>query len=117
VSEENSTSTLNASKVTSIASEQKGMTPQSGETIGPIAIGTLPIGKSVTIKYQATVNSPPLVRSVSTQGSVSGGNFATIQTDDPEPGGANDSTVTNLDTTITWTALPAPTGTLPATGI
>ncbi len=86
-----------------ILPQKKGVTPQSGETIGPISIGTLPIGKSVTIKYQATVNAPPLVKSVSTQGTVSGGNFSNVLTDDPEPVGASDPTVTNIDVAITWT--------------
>src|SRR6185312_5220196 len=71
----------------------------------PVSIGTLPAGKSVTIKYQVTVNVPPLARSVSSQGTFTGngpGAFS-VQTDDTDlPGGAADQTVTLIDTLMTW---------------
>jgi hypothetical protein len=112
VTAENSASTLNARgrKANAIGRPQKGVTPQSGETVGPISIGTLPIGKSVTIKYQAIVNTPPGAASVQTQGTVSGSNFVLVNgittaapnTDEPETGAVNDATKTNINTTLTW---------------
>jgi uncharacterized protein DUF4214 len=77
--------------------------PTSGETVTLNTIAIFPAaGKSITIKYSATVNTPPLARQVSTQGTVSGSNFASVLTDDPEPGGAADPTVTLIDTLVTW---------------
>ena len=67
---------------------------------------TLPAGKSITITYQATVNTTaPSARQASTQGNVTftGGPGGGINTDDPETGTAGDATVTNINTTITWT--------------
>jgi hypothetical protein len=81
--------------------------PFSGETItvnGGGAGFTLPAGKTVTIQYQATVNFPPQVKSVTTQGTVTGngpGAF-NIQTDDPEPAGGPQATATLVDTLMTW---------------
>jgi hypothetical protein len=56
-------------------------------------------GKSVTIQFQVTVNSPfPAgFNSVSNQGTVSGSNFASVATDDPGTGMADDRTVTPVD--------------------
>jgi hypothetical protein len=70
-------------------------------------IGTLPAGKSTTIIFNVTINNPFLgtLPQVSNQGSVSGGNFTTLLTDDPgTPATPNDATVTPLDrpdTTVT----------------
>jgi hypothetical protein len=71
-----------------------------------VAIGTLPAlpaGKTVTIKYAVTVNTPPLVRQISAQGTVTfngnpGGSVNT--TDFSPPNGPN--TVTLIDTLVTW---------------
>lgn len=62
----------------------------------PVTIGTLAAGKTVTITFQVTVNSPLAanVTQVSNQGSVSGGNFSTVQTTDPGPPVVNGPTVT-----------------------
>lgn len=81
--------------------------PTSGETINvPFgasgANGTLPAGKIITIKYAATINAPPLARQVSTQGTVQGSNFATVQTDDPDAAGSPNPTITLVDTLMTW---------------
>lgn len=76
--------------------------PTSGEVVSLNTITTFPAGKSITIKYAATVNTPPLARQVSTQGTVSGGNFASVLTDDPDVVGTNQPTVTLIDTTATW---------------
>ncbi|MBD0328386.1 MAG: VCBS repeat-containing protein, partial [Pyrinomonadaceae bacterium] len=67
----------------------------------PVNVGTLRPGDSVTITFQVTVNSaatlPAGTTQVSNQGSVSGGNFGTVQTDDSGTGAPNDATVTPID--------------------
>lgn len=76
--------------------------PTSGETVtlNPV---TLPAGgKSITIKYSATVNTPPLARQVSTQGTVTANGGISVLTDDPEPAGSSNPTVTLVDTLMTW---------------
>ena len=62
-------------------------------------IGVLPAGKSITIKFDVTVDDPFLgtMAQVSNQGTVSGTNFADVLTDDPDVGGAADPTVTPID--------------------
>jgi hypothetical protein len=59
--------------------------------IGPISIGTLPGGKSVSISWQATIDSQSnqLIVNPSNQGAVSGTNFAALNTN---------TVVTTLDT-------------------
>lgn len=62
-------------------------------------LGTLNANDSVQIIFQATVNNPfpagPL--SVSNQGTISGGNFASVLTDDPSVAGTANPTVTPVD--------------------
>ena len=87
------------------------ITPMSGETanVGGVTGFTLPAGKTVTIKYSATISTTPTASSVSTKGTISpgpGGNFSSFETNDPETVGSppNDPTVTNIampDLTIT----------------
>jgi uncharacterized repeat protein (TIGR01451 family) len=67
--------------------------PFSGETIN-LPIGTLPAGKSITITFQVTIDNSINVPQVSNQGTVSGGNFSTVVTDDPDTGAFGDPTVT-----------------------
>jgi uncharacterized repeat protein (TIGR01451 family) len=71
----------------------------SGETVTVPGIGALPPGKTVVIRFQATVNNPvPAgVTQVSNQGTVSGTNFSSVLTDDPVPGGTSDPTVTPIN--------------------
>lgn len=80
----------------------------------PISIGTLPPGKSITITFQVTINSPLPggVCQLANQGTVSGSNFSSVLTDDPDFGGANDPTITVLATLLppTITAVPANVG-------
>ncbi len=77
--------------------------PTSGENVTLNAIATFPAaGKSITIKYSATVNTPPLARQVSTQGTVTATGGISVLTDDPEPAGASNPTVTLVDTLMTW---------------
>jgi len=77
--------------------------PTSGEVVSLNTIATFPAGgKSITIKYSAKVNTPPLARSVQTQGNVTaspGG--INVNTTDPETGTAI-PTKTNIDTLATW---------------
>jgi hypothetical protein len=84
-------------------SAQQPNAPTSGETITLIPIATFPAGgKSITIKYSATVNTPPLARLVQTQGTVTANGGISVQTDDPEPGGGNDQTATQVNALMTW---------------
>jgi VCBS repeat-containing protein len=64
----------------------------------PVNIGTLPPGKSVIVSYRVTINNPVSVGTtqISSQGTVSGSNFASVLTDDPNVVGASDPTVTQL---------------------
>jgi uncharacterized repeat protein (TIGR01451 family) len=60
-------------------------------------IGTLPAGESITITFNVTINSPlspTNTTQVANQGTVSGSNFGSIVTDDPDTGALNDPTVT-----------------------
>src|SRR5262249_5568075 len=81
-----------------------------------VSIGTLPAGKSVTIKYRVTVNGPSLplgTMQISNQGTVSGSNFSDVLTDDPSVGGASDPTITPVDrpdTTVTSINRKTPSG-------
>ncbi|HEX5704275.1 MAG TPA: Ig-like domain-containing protein [Pyrinomonadaceae bacterium] len=75
--------------------------PMAGETV-MANIGTLPAGGSVTITFQVTVENPPNLTllnppRVENQGTVSGSNFASVLTDDPNVGGAADKTATQID--------------------
>jgi hypothetical protein len=71
----------------------------SGGTINA-NIGTLPAGKSVTIFFDTQVDDvntlAPNVFSISNQGTVSGGNFANVLTDDPAIAGTTNPTVTKI---------------------
>ena len=61
-----------------------------------LAIGNIPAGKSIQVFFDVKINDPfpPMTPSVSSQGTVSGGNFANVLTDDPDVGGTADPTVT-----------------------
>jgi hypothetical protein len=85
------------------AFSQEPNAPTAGENVTLNTITTFPAGgKSITIKYSATVNSPPLVRQVSTQGTVTANGGISVLTDDPEPAGSANPTVTLVDTLMTW---------------
>jgi hypothetical protein len=60
---------------------------QSGETVDPITIGTLPVGKGVTIKFRVTVNDPVSTSRILNQGNVTytGGPGGGVNTTDPSP--------------------------------
>jgi len=91
------TSLVVGSVTTSAGSVTTGNT--AGNTSVAVNVGTIPaLGGSATITFDAVIGNPlPLgVSTVSNQGVVSGGNFAGINTDDPNVGGATDPTVTIL---------------------
>jgi hypothetical protein len=53
----------------------------------PINVGTLTFGTTIRIRFTAQIANPLVgVGSVSNQGTVSGGNFASVPTDDPDAG-------------------------------
>jgi Ca2+-binding RTX toxin-like protein len=62
-------------------------------------IGVLPAGKSTTIIFNVTVNNPYLgaTNQVANQGTVSGSNFTSLLTDDPDVVGTANPTVTTID--------------------
>jgi hypothetical protein len=72
-----------------------GLSPGEAQTVSS-SIGILPAGKSVTLTFDIRVRTPmpDSVTQVGTQGSISGSNFATLLTDDPDTGAPNDSTKT-----------------------
>src|SRR5262249_10293122 len=81
---------------------------------------TLPAGKTTTITFKATLNTPPALSGsvnpkVSAQGTLSGAFVGNpIVTDDPSVGGTTDPTVTNVDlynstTTVTSSSNPSNT--------
>ncbi|MBI4751829.1 MAG: DUF11 domain-containing protein, partial [Acidobacteria bacterium] len=71
---------------------------RSGETVNT-SIGALPAGKSVTVRFDVTIDNPPTAGTaqVCNQGTVSGGNFSNVVTDDPDVAGVANSTCTQLD--------------------
>jgi hypothetical protein len=71
----------------------------AGGTVS-VNIGTLPAGDSVTITFQVTVDSVYTGGpNVSNQGTVSGSNFPNVLTDDPDIAGANNPTLTPINST------------------
>ena len=84
-----------------VAHQADGAVPSGNATtefaFSPYTIGTLPAGKSVTLNFAATVPSNTTATSVSTQGTISGTNFATVLTNDPDTAPANDATVTAIN--------------------
>lgn len=75
-----------------------------------LTIGNLVPGDSVTISYEVTINSPltVAVTQISHQATVSGGNFASVNTDDPETGTASDATLTPLSQDFDFGDAPDP---------
>lgn len=84
---------------------------QAGETVTVNGTGTgftIPSGKSTTIKFRVTINAdiPASVCQLSTQGTVSGSNFANVLTDDPGTAGTNNPTTTTVTSTPVITFCP-----------
>jgi hypothetical protein len=92
-----------------VKGQARNVTPQkhgvSHFLTAPLNIGDLPPGKTVTITYVVTISSS--TTAVTNQGTVSGTNFASKVTDDPETPAANDATVTpvNLPPTVSNVAI------------
>ena len=63
-----------------------------------LTIGMLPVGKTITITFDALIANPvtPGAVQISNQGTVSGSNFTSVLTDDPDTGDASDPTDTPL---------------------
>ncbi len=63
-----------------------------------LTFGSIPTNDGVTITFDVTVDlaTPPGTTELSSQGQVTGGNFAMVQSDDPDAGGAIDPTVTPI---------------------
>lgn len=76
--------------------ESKPSALLTGETVNK-TIGTLPVGKTVTIVYQVKISDPACTTSFSTQGAVSGTNFSTLNTNDPDTVAAGDATTTTVN--------------------
>ncbi len=90
--------TVNAQDRKTVRKTERATAPESGEAIA-LNIGTLTAGKSVTIKYAATINAASTAATVTDQGTVSGGGpgaFANVLTDDPSVAGTANPTVTRV---------------------
>ena len=81
------------------------LVPQGAGGTVSRTIGDIPQNKTVTITYDVVIDDPAGVTSISTQGTVSGTNFANKVTDDPDSGTANDPTVTPIDLVDTTTSV------------
>ncbi len=70
----------------------------SGDTVVGINLGVITAGVTSSITYCATVALPvpAYVSQVSNQGTVSGNNFSSLVTDDPDSGPTDDATVTPI---------------------
>lgn len=83
-----------------------------------VAVGELPSGGTITVEIVVAVPNPAPagVDVFSTQGTVTGGNFAAVDTDDPDGGGAADPTLTNLLAVPDLTIAKSYTGGIPLPG-
>jgi hypothetical protein len=99
---------LPAREAVSIATSDHG--PEIRFIGAPIAIGTLPPGKSITITFRAVIDPPPPggLCQVANQGTVSGDNFASVLTDDPDTGAPSDLTITPVNQPDVPTITPLP---------
>ncbi len=76
-----------------------------------INLGDIPAGKEVTITYDVTVNNNATGNNMSSQATISGSNFVTKVTDDPDTAAVDDATVTDIDPADTSLGLVASTST------
>src|SRR3954471_9981319 len=65
--------------------------------LNPLTIGTLHPGDSIVVYYDITINTGCSCTQISNQGTVTGSNFSTFVTNDPDTGPANDPTITLLN--------------------
>jgi hypothetical protein len=54
--------------------------PCAHAQLSPLAIGTIPAGKTLVVRYDVTVNNPTSATSITNQGVISGTNFASLST-------------------------------------
>ncbi len=74
----------------------------------PITIGSLPVGKSVTVKFNAQINSNNTAATITNQGTASSTETGAVLSDDPAVAGAANPTVTTVTfPSVTVAALPA----------
>ncbi|MHA4739924.1 Ig-like domain-containing protein [Dyadobacter sp. MSC1_007] len=90
-----------AQAATAVPSPARTEAVQSGETVTVNGTGSgflLPASKNTIIKFRVVIdaNIPVSDCEVSTQGTVSGSNFASVLTDDPNVAGSNNPTVTQV---------------------
>ncbi|MBN8674296.1 MAG: T9SS type A sorting domain-containing protein [Chitinophagales bacterium] len=67
------------------------------QSLNPYTIGTLHPGDSMVIYYDVTINNGCGCGQISNQGVVSGSNFSSFNTDDPDTGVPGDATLTLLN--------------------
>ena len=79
---------------TAVETPAKDTAPAKTADTVNVSIGTLPPGKSVTVVFDTQISGTPSL--VSNQGSVAGGNFATVLTDDPDTPAPGDPTLTRV---------------------
>jgi hypothetical protein len=65
--------------------------------LNPFSIQTINPGDSVLIYYDVTINANCNCNQISNQGTLSGSNFTSIQTDDPDTAPLSDATITSLN--------------------
>src|SRR6185295_7286552 len=87
--------------------------PFSGETVGPLNLGTIPPGERAVIMFSVTVNNPVTAGTVQVcnQGQVSATGIPVFNTNDPDTVAAGDPTCTPLnvaDIAVTKTDSPDP---------
>lgn len=70
-----------------------------------INMGDIPAGKKVTITYDVTVNNNTVGDQISSQATVSGGNFVTLNSDDPDTATVGDATASSIEAAVTNVAL------------
>jgi hypothetical protein len=68
----------------------------TAQSLAPMVIGTINAGDSVVIYYDATINASAGAQ-VSNQGTITGSNFSSFVTDDPDTGPLADQTITSLN--------------------
>ena len=72
-----------------------------------INLGNLPAGKTVTVTYDVVVNDDASGNQISSQATVTGANFASLVSDDPDTVTTDDATVTTIDSADTSVNLSA----------
>lgn len=76
--------------------------------LGPINVGTIPAGSSVTVTFAVPVNAaiPAGTSEVTLQAIISGSNFGSVPSDDPDTAPKRDTTLTPLDSLQAVQTLP-----------